>query len=1258
MADQGVSTAGTRKEMDFAAYSDLFGKPLAEVDPDVNFLIDLEEERQARKLILIASESICPQPVREALGSVYTNLYAEGYPHPRMSDEERDWLLDYGRQLAYHRRYADRRYYKGCDYINFAEALAQKRVAELFATESIPARGIYANVQPLSGAAANNACYEAFVEPGDVVMGMSLTHGGHLTHGSESNRSGKRYSIVSYEVSRATERLDYAAIKKIAVEARPKMIIAGYSAYPWSIDWPAFREIADSVPGGAILMADIAHPAGLVAGGVFPNPVGYADAISFTTHKTLCGPRGAVILTTDEEKYGLVKAAVFPGEQGGPHINNIIAKAVAFRIAASPAFRRLMEKVVENAKTLADAFVDLGFRIAYGGTDTHMLLVDLKSVKTCTGQVLTGEIASRLLDLCHITCNKNTILGDTNPAHPTGLRFGTTWVTQRGMGRPEMRRLAEIVHRILTSTSAFSYIEASGDVGRGKLDLGFMREMAREVESLEGSARREIGELPPRTGYPHYVLSDEEGELRGETEARDLRKTDLFQAHLDFGATMGNHWGWTMPAHYEGSGVEAQAARSSAALFDLGNLGILELVGERTDGFLQEVGTGDLIGLKPGGGLRTYLLDVSSRLLDDVMVFRLEDEARGFPRYLVVTNAPNSERVLLWFRGLSDGYTVFDGEDVYRKVQGPVVVNDLKTGDAGERARVALGLRGPKAAEILEALGAPEVTGLDAWTLREAELDGTKALVARTGLGASADGYILFGHPDDAQDLWKAILRVGEPMGLRPAGTAARNQLRAEVGLPAYDGGAERPFGIELYRRDPGNFHLTKPYFVGQEVILREAEISHEKAEYRFETEERPVRPSFLLEEHKKLTNKIISFAGWTMPVWYTGIRDEHRAVREAAGLFDVGHMGILEIRGEGATRFLDLVTSNYIARLRPGESMYGYLLGPDGIPVDDVLVYKLESERYMMVVNAVNAEKDLAWLRAVNSRRFIIDAVHPFVEVDVTPTIRDLKDPESGPDRRIDLALQGPRSLEILQKIAGPGALSRKLGKLRRGAFTRGTLRGIDLILSRTGYTGEEVCFELYVHPDRAAELWRLILEEGKEFGVQPAGLGARDSTRTEAGLPLYGNELAGPFAITPIEAGYGPFVKLHKPYFIGRKAALRGALRREREIARFEITTRGARMAKTGDPVVDAKGQCIGAVTSCAMAGDVQIGMAIVKRSAHREEAKIGIFHLPRKGKAPEEGSKSTLQVGDRVLLHTEARIISRFPEPLRASAREPKE
>ena len=619
----------TDKRKDFLIRGDI-----SELDPDVDRIIGFEEERQARRLILIPSESFASLPVRQALSSVFTNVYAEGYPPPRMTRDDEELLLDFDHQLVYYRRYADRRFYKGCDYVHFVETLARRRCAECFATAEIGPDQIYVNIQPLSGAAANNSVYDAVVQPGDTVMGMNLSHGGHLTHGSEFNRSGKNYRIVSYEVDARTELLDYDQIMRLAIEHRPKMIIAGYTSYPWAPDWQKFREITDAVPGGCTLLADISHPAGMVIGGAYPTPVGYADVITFTTHKTICGPRGAVILTTDEEMAKLIDDAVFPGEQGGPHVNKFAAMAVAFKLAQTEEFRRLQEKIVKNAVALADGLQKRGLRLAYGGTNTHLLVIDLNAIETGTGFPLKGEIAARILELCGLVTNKNTIPGDGSAADASGIRLGTPWVTQRGLGPKDMDELAGIMQRVLVNIKPFLYTGLTGDLPRGKIDLDILEETKAEAADL--AARAGIERETRRDGYPHYFRLP---------SGSSVKASVLLDEHLGLGAEMSEIHGWQVPLYYEGGAAELEAARRSVAIFDLSDMGILEISGVRARPFLQESSTNNVAELAPGSGQRAFLLDRSGDLLDDVSILQLDTDERGRERYLLLTNPVNGERV-------------------------------------------------------------------------------------------------------------------------------------------------------------------------------------------------------------------------------------------------------------------------------------------------------------------------------------------------------------------------------------------------------------------------------------------------------------------------------------------------------------------------------------------------------------------------------------------------------------------------------------
>lgn len=383
---------------------------LAKQDSEVASLIQREGERQRRKLVLIAAENYTSQAVLEAQGSILTNKYAEGYP--------------------------GRRYYSSCQEVDRIESIAIERAKQLFGAE-------YANVQPHSGTQANLAAYLALLDYGDRVMGMSLAHGGHLSHGSAVNVSGKWYRFIHYGVNRETERLDYEEIERLAKEHRPKLLVAGTSSYPRVIDFERFFYIAEQV--GAKLMVDMAHIAGLVAAGIHPSPIPWADVVTSSTHKTLRGPRAGFILSKQEYAPQL-DAAVFPGMQGGPLMHVIAAKAVAFYEAMQPDFISYQQKVVENARVLASELQNLGFRLVAGGTDNHLILVDLQ------GMGITGKSAEEVLDNVGISVNRNSIPFDPRPPQVTsGIRLGTPAVTTRGLGPQEMKQIALSIHKVLTN---------------------------------------------------------------------------------------------------------------------------------------------------------------------------------------------------------------------------------------------------------------------------------------------------------------------------------------------------------------------------------------------------------------------------------------------------------------------------------------------------------------------------------------------------------------------------------------------------------------------------------------------------------------------------------------------------------------------------------------------------------------------------------------------------------------------------------------
>ena len=376
----------------------------------------------------------------------------------------------------------------------------------MFATEKFSADQFFVNVQPLSGAPANNAVYTALVNPGDTVMGMNLLHGGHLTHGSSVNRSGKLFNAVHYTVNPQTEQIDYEQVEALALEHKPKIIIAGYSSYPWVPDWAKFRAAADKV--GAIFLADVSHIAGLIAAGAIPSPVGHAHVITFTTHKTLLGPRGAVALTTDAALGRKLDRAVFPGEQGGPHMHAIAALATTLKIAKTDSFKKLQHQIIKNCAVLTNRLAERGLRISYGGTNTHLGNVDCKSIVGPDGTPLSGDMAARILDIAGIVLNRNTIPGDKTAMASTGIRYGTPWITQRGLVEKEMVELGDIMADVLHATTPYSLETKKGDAIRAKVNFEVLEDAKIRTRKLAETAGYD-GDTSRRTGYPHFFYIDD-----------------------------------------------------------------------------------------------------------------------------------------------------------------------------------------------------------------------------------------------------------------------------------------------------------------------------------------------------------------------------------------------------------------------------------------------------------------------------------------------------------------------------------------------------------------------------------------------------------------------------------------------------------------------------------------------------------------------------------------------------------------------------
>lgn len=1040
----------------------LFRGDLAELDPDVAELIRHETARQERTLILIPSESTVPEAVREALGSSFHNLYAEGYPLDETRTMTQADILDYNARLPEYRRFADKRYYKGTEYADIVEALARRRAAELFCPPHLQPEQLFVNVQALSGAPANNAIFNALLNIGDTFMGLDLLHGGHLTHGSPVNRSGKYYKAVSYAVDPVTHKLDYDAIRALALEHRPRMIIGGYTSYPYAPDWNAFREIANEI--GAYLMADVSHVSGLIIAGVYPNPVGIVDVTSFTTHKTLAGPRGAVIITHRADLSSKIDRAVFPGEQGGPHVNSIAALAVSLRLAYTEQFRELQRRTVDNAIRMAERLEARGLTIAYGGTDTHMLLVDCKQIVGADGTPLSGDMAARILDLVGIVCNRNTIPGDTAALRASGIRLGTPWISQRGFGEAEIDELADIIADVLFACVPFSYTGKKRPEPRAKIDF----------DQFE-NAKRRVHDLAGRVGIDTDVGADE---------------------YPHFSVMQNSPQGWH-------------------------TLAIRSISDVTPDQFLQPILTSDVSALvNPGDQQPTSLLESSGSTMS---LGVLEKFADG---YLLHVES-NVNRVAAWLRGLSDGFILFDPTDPYAKIPGAV---DITVVGVAESSRLSVD----------------------------------------PAYEAAHKGYFI--------------------------GMNGAHYPRTADALPAFTFDAGEPAALN-----------TTPIH-GWHVA------------------------------HK---GKMAPFAGYEMPLWYSSVMDEHMAVRRSAGVFDVTHMGVFDAEGAGAAAFLDQVTTNDVRSLAVGDSHYTYLLDVDGVPIDDLMIYRLAADHFLIVVNASGNDKDWAWLNAVKDGRVLIDRAQPGLRVGGADfVLRDLRDSTSGADQRVDIALQGKTSKDILLGMSGSDADKAKISKLAWANVTRVTLGGFDLIVSRTGYTGERIAYELFVHPDHAATLFDQLVEAG----ATPCGLAARDSLRIEAGLPLYGHELAGAYNLNPADAGFGNYVKLWKPFFIGKQAFIAHEHKRDAEIVRFRLVSRGVRPPHAGDPILDKRGRVVGYVTSCSIDSEgYQLGQAYVRDEANEEGTQVGIFS----GADRLERGLPALSMGDRAPVPEPAVILSRFPK-----------
>jgi glycine hydroxymethyltransferase len=548
----------------------------------------------------------------------------------------------------------------------------------------------------------------------------------------------------------------------------------------------------------------------------------------------------------------------------------------------------------------------------------------------------------------------------------------------------------------------------------------------------------------------------------------------------------------------------------------------------------------------------------------------------------------------------------------------------------------AITVRGPRAEEFLY-----WATTNDVHALRLGDAQPTRVPCGKENLEASltreAPGVLRLVVPSASASLALAWLRDLSD-GFVGFGDDTYRRLPGP-GVVEDQGPAKPPLKAGAAAIDP-----SRPYFLGEipENLARPAL----PAFLWKEPGETPLRRTPLFEAHKSLGAKMVPFAGWEMPVWYTSVLEEHRATRQAAGLFDVSHMGVWDACGPTAGVFLDAVCANEIGALEVGQSLYGQYLGPDGDVLDDTMIYRLEAERYLIVVNASNDDKDWTWINAVARGEVLIDRARPWATAPgrLQVRLRNLRDPSAGRDMRVDLALQGPKSRQVLLALGADAETERRVLNLKRTEVCAAVLGGFDLIAARTGYTGETMAFELFVHPDQAVALWDRLIQAGAPLGLRPVGLGARDSLRTEAGLPLYGHEMAGPLDLSVAQSGFGSYVKIHKPWFIGRQACLLQMKSSAGEVARFRFNHKSVRMAHPGDPVLDERGRVIGAVTSCAVDAEGFLpGQAYLESQYTQADTPIAVFQS-----ASEKAQKPAhdLQPGDRVTLPEPATVLPRFP------------